>query len=60
MKNSKFEKFEKDQISSLSSIKGGTLAGETSTTKNRTDETSNDIDSNSDIEGKVVKETHTN
>jgi len=53
MKN-KFEKFEKSEIQNLFSVKGGTLiGGKTSTTTNRTVETTNDTDSNSSIEGKT-------
>lgn len=50
-----FEKFQKTKVESLFNIKGGTeLAGKTSTTKLRTNETSNDSDSNAQIEGTLT------
>jgi hypothetical protein len=50
MKNLK--KFEKSEVQNLFSVKGGaTIGGKTSTTTKRTVETTNDTDSNSDIEG---------
>lgn len=49
-----FEKFEKSAMQNLFSVKGGALiGGKTSTTTNRTVETTNDTDSNSGIEGKT-------
>ena len=52
MKNTKFGKFQEKKFNSLTAVKGGAVAGgKTSTTKMRTDETRNDIDSNSGIEG---------
>ena len=55
MKN-KFYKFEKNCITNLSTIKGGSeLAAKSSTTTTKTIERGNDLDSARDIEAKAVE-----
>ena len=56
-KNTKFGKFQEKKFNSLTAVKGGAaVGGKTSTTKMRTDEARNDIDSNSGIEGAAAFE----
>jgi hypothetical protein len=50
LQNNQFGKFEKNQIDALSSIKGGTVAGDTSTTLCKTTESTFDTDSTSNGE----------